>query len=592
MKNFMSILGGLPLGINLLVAADYSVKSPDGKISATVSAENGGLYFSVSADGKVLLDRAGIGMDTSAGQFGAGAQAKKPEYKRVSQTLENALGTKRKIADNYNEMLVDFGKFSILVRAYDEAAAYRFQSQADGGELTVKGEKLDLPLAGDTKVIATYTKGVVSSFESPYTRTTPDGMKKAGANVASSMPFIFEKAGMKVALVESDVFDYPALRIACREGDKVPHAVFSSLPKTLVQRGNKLVAGETFDCIAKTSAKRQFPWRAFIAARRDIDLADNDTAYKLATASKIGDSSWIKAGNSTWDWWVNWNTEGVDFKCGFNEDMCKYYIDFACANDIPYITLDAGWHIGRGQLGENSYYLINSEEKSAFMEQYNKDENYVNGKPYVDIPSVVKYAHARGKKVLIWSLSKVLYAYPEKALDLFKSWGVDGLKIDFNDRDDQLMMRHLENITRLAAERQMLIEWRYAQLQPAQLCDCKGHSESSGNARAYGCAIRPVLQPPPDDFRYAQHLYARGQAARVHRPDPERLGRDQGNRGRNRQIHRNRAPQRRQMVHRRNVRLGREGSRNRPLENPARGRKISGENRARHGELQRHSRGL
>ena len=458
MKIFICILGGLALGINLLGAADYSVKSPDGKISATVSAENDGLYFSVSADGKVLLDRAGIGMDTSAGQFGTGAQAKKPEYKKVSQTLENALGTKRKIADNYNEMLVDFGKFSLLVRAYDEAAAYRFQSQTDDGELTVKGEKLDLPLAGDTKVIATYTKGVVSSFESPYTRTTPDGMKKAGANVASSMPFIFEKAGMKVALVESDVFDYPALRIACREGDKVPHAVFSPLPKTLVQRGNKLVAGETFDCIAKTSAKRQFPWRAFIAARRDIDLADNDTAYKLATASKIGDSSWIKAGNSTWDWWVNWNTEGVDFKCGFNEDMCKYYIDFACANDIPYITLDAGWHIGRGPLGENSYYL-NSEEKSAFMEQYNKDENYVNGKPYVDIPSIVKYAHARGKKVLIWSLSKVLYAYPEKALDLFKSWGVDGLKIDFNDRDDQLMMRHMENITRLAAERQMLIEW-------------------------------------------------------------------------------------------------------------------------------------
>ena len=49
-------------------------------------------------------------------------------------------------------MLVDFGKFSLLVRAYDEAAAYRFQSQADGGELTVKSEKLDLPLAGDAKV--------------------------------------------------------------------------------------------------------------------------------------------------------------------------------------------------------------------------------------------------------------------------------------------------------------------------------------------------------------------------------------------------------------------------------------------------------
>ena len=42
---------------------------------------------------------------------------------------------------------------------------------------------------------------------------------------------------------------------------------------------------------------------------------------------------------------------------------------------------------------------------------------------------------------------------------MFKSWGVDGLKIDFNDRDDQLMIRHIENITKLAADRQMVIEW-------------------------------------------------------------------------------------------------------------------------------------
>lgn len=436
-------------------AAEFSVKSPDGKLEAKLE-DGKQLAFSVTADGKKLLDRAAIGMSTDRGEFGKDASAKGSKSKSVDAQIKTRFGIKNSIRDNFNEARVDFGSYSVVVRAYDDAAAYRFVSNGGGGEMTVKSETLVLPLKDSDRVIAHIVPGMRTSFESVFTRTTSGGLKKLKKGSNASMPFIYEKDGMKVALVESDWTEYPGLRIAYPQDADSPRALFAPVPKKLVQKGNQLQPSEVEDYIAKTKAAREFPWRAFIVARQDKDLAANNTVFKLAAPSKIGDDSWITAGPSVWDWWVNWNTEGVDFKCGFNEDMCKYYADFAAENDIPYITLDAGWHIGREGLGKT--YLA-TDARTKFIDEYNKDENYVNGKPRVNIPEVVEYAHSKGVKVVIWCLSKVLYAYPEKALDLFKSWGVDGLKIDFSDRDDQLMIRHIENITKLAADRKMVIEW-------------------------------------------------------------------------------------------------------------------------------------
>lgn len=435
-------------------AAEVTVKSPDGRIEAKLE-DGKQLSFSITADGKKVLDKAAIGMSTNKGEFGADAAIKGSKSRSVNTEIKPLFGARKTITDNYNESRADLGNYDVIIRVYDDAAAYRFVSK-NGGEMIVKQETLKLPLKDADKVIAHIVNGIRTSFESIFTRTTAGGLKalKKGAN--ASMPFIFEKEGMKIALVESDWTEYPGLRIHYPKDADSPRALFAPVPKKLVQKGNQLQPSEVEDYIAKTSGTREFPWRAFIVARDDKVLADNDTVYKLASESKIGDASWITPGPSVWDWWVNWNTKGVDFKCGFNEQMCKYYVDFAADNDIPYITLDAGWHVGREGLGKT--YLA-TDARTKFTEIYNTDENYINGKPHVDIPGVVEYAHSKGVKVVIWCLSKVLYAYPEKALDLFKSWGVDGLKIDFNDRDDQLMIRHIENITKLAADRQMVIEW-------------------------------------------------------------------------------------------------------------------------------------
>lgn len=135
--------------------------------------------FPVTADGKKLLDRAAIGMSTDRGEFGKDASAKGSKSKSVDAQIKTRFGIKNSIRDNFNEARVDFGSYSVVVRAYDDAAAYRFVSNGGGGEMTVKSETLVLPLKDSDKVIAHIVPGMRTSFESVFTRTTSRRPQKA-----------------------------------------------------------------------------------------------------------------------------------------------------------------------------------------------------------------------------------------------------------------------------------------------------------------------------------------------------------------------------------------------------------------------------
>jgi alpha-glucosidase len=49
--------------------------------------------------------------------------------------------------------------------------------------------------------------------------------------------------------------------------------------------------------------------------------------------------------------------------------------------------------------------------------------------------------------------------YGDKAFDLLKSWDADGVKIDFIDRDDQQASQFYERMAKLAADRQMVVDF-------------------------------------------------------------------------------------------------------------------------------------
>ena len=418
-------------------AETFKLSSPDGKLQAEVS-DGAKLTLNISADGKKLLDNVEFAMLTDKGDMGKNSTALSCDYSNHRGKIDTVWGIEKSVKDEYNQMVINFKKFKVVVRAFDDAVAYRFVSNLGDGKMIVNDETLNIPLSDSDKLIAHIEKGVQTSFEKPYTRLTFGELKKQNPH-SVSLPLIVDKGSAKIALVESDVSNYPGLRVAAGKNGAV--SKISKYPKAFKVKVHNRFASEFEDYIASTVASREFPWRAFIVARNDSDLADNQTVFKLAKPCAISDTSWIKPGSCVWEWWNNWNLQGVDFEAGINEQTYRYLIDFAAENSIPYVLFDAGWLTGK-DAGE----MVETDEKLA------------EGKTFIDVKGLIDYAKSKDVKVILWVLAKSMEKYPQKAFDVMKGWGADGLKIDFTDRDDQTAMEFYENMARMAAERQMVID--------------------------------------------------------------------------------------------------------------------------------------
>jgi alpha-glucosidase len=168
----------------------------------------------------------------------------------------------------------------------------------------------------------------------------------------------------------------------------------------------------------------------------DAGLVTNDMVFLLSRSLQIENPRWIKSGKVAWDWWNANNIYGVDFESGINNDTYKFYIDFAAEFKLDYIILDEGWSMTSTNICENS--------------------------PYIDVEELVRYGDRKNVGVILWTLWKPLDRDMEKVLDLYKKWGVKGIKVDFMQRSDQYMVNFYERVAREAAKRALLVDFHGA----------------------------------------------------------------------------------------------------------------------------------
>ncbi len=64
-------------------------------------------------------------------------------------------------------------------------------------------------------------------------------------------------------------------------------------------------------------------------------LVESNIILNLNPPSKIADTSWIKAGKTSWDWWSGDYAANVSFTPGMNTATLKHYIDFSAASGFP-----------------------------------------------------------------------------------------------------------------------------------------------------------------------------------------------------------------------------------------------------------------
>jgi alpha-glucosidase len=434
----------LALALPTAAAADQALPatqdlaSPDGRLRATLTVGDD-LRYALAIDGRPVLLPAPLSMTLADGRvLGRGARLVRADRREVDESIPTPNGIRTAARNRASEVaLVLSDGATLRARAYDDGLALRWETSL-AGRVRVRDEGFTVAFPSEPTATFLSGSGAHHNYEGlwrhePIAATFGWG---EGAPPTASLPLVFDlDGGAKLALLQADLDDYPAMYLGYHLS--VPRhmrAVFPRRALTEAAGGFQnfdLQVTSRADDIAETAGTRRFPWRAFVYGRKDADLLASDMVTRLGNAPAAGaDFSWVKPGKVVWDYWANWNLEGVDFPAGRNDETFRYHVDFAARNGFPYVNVDWMWS------DPHDLFALN---------------------PDVDVPALVRYAKGKGVGIFVWCLTQTLERQLRPAMDRFQEWGVAGLKIDFFDRDDQRMVSLYRRFAEEAAKRKMMV---------------------------------------------------------------------------------------------------------------------------------------
>lgn len=421
-------------------AQSMTVRSPDGRTTVAVDAGSE-LTWRVEHDGRTVLRSSPLSMTLASGrELGPDARVVGTAPRSVDDVIHPVVAEKNaEVPDHFEELRIDFeGDWALIVRAYDDGVAYRFAT-AFADSVVVQDEQATFRFApGDVAVFGADSTWM--SHQEPLYRRVPVDSLREGARGLT--PLVVEtQSGLRLVVMESALEDYPGMHVEGAGGAAV-RAVFPrfALGETRDDIENVGVS-ERAPYIARTAGTRDYPWRVLAIAPDDRTLLENQIVYRLAPELRIDDPSWIRPGKVAWDWWNAWNFHDVDFRAGINQRTYQAYVDFASDYGIEYVILDLGW---------------------------SPEDDVTTSVPEIDVPALVDYARARNVGIVLWSLWKPLDDRMEEVLDLWRSWGVVGTKVDYMQRDDQGVVQFYWRLAREAAERHLVVDYHGA-YKPAGL---------------------------------------------------------------------------------------------------------------------------
>jgi alpha-glucosidase len=137
----------------------------------------------------------------------------------------------------------------------------------------------------------------------------------------------------------------------------------------------------------------------------------------------------------------------------------KRYIDFCARHGIAYHGIS-----GDGR----PWYPHQSTDYAA----PSPDADVRKSLPELDFPIIFAYARERGVGIRLWVHWQPLSKHLEEAFAEYERWGVQGLMVDFLDRDDQEMIEFSERVLACAARHKLNIQFH-------------GSSKNSGEQRTF-----------------------------------------------------------------------------------------------------------
>lgn len=426
--------------------APLALASPDGRLQVAFRlGEHGRPEFNVSYHDKIVAT-ATLGLDFAAtGPLQENLKVVDARRLSYDETYSIAVGKASSARDHHNELIVSLEetnpprrKLDVAFRAFDDGIAFRYLIPGQGpiNDFILVDELTRLAFPGDPTARALPLKNYTTSYESYYETLR---ISAIGAARLIALPTLLDLEGGEantawLAVVEANLTDYAGMYLSGVVGAPGTLAVkLSPLPG---RNDGAKVIGKT---------PHASPWRVFMIADDPGKLLESNIIFNLNEPSAIKDTSWIKPGKTTFPWWNAYALEGVDFEPGVNTATMKHYIDFCAEQSVPYHSLD-GLDI--------AWYGGPIDPKGP--------TDITKAAPSINLPEVLGYAKTKGVRLRLWMHWKALKPRIDEAFPLYEKWGVEGVMVDFMDRDDQEMVRFYHEMAEKAAKHHLTVTFHGA----------------------------------------------------------------------------------------------------------------------------------
>ena len=434
MKRLFLLIFVSALSISAYAQKTVTAQSPDGqtKVNVTLSDK---IYYDIESHNETLLKQNIIGMQLRDKTLGANPVLKKKSIRSIEETVTPIFPLKySQVENNYTLLTLEMkGGYAVEFRLYNNGVAFRMTTSLPG-EIEVMQENTVFQLADDCDLVLQQPGGFKTGCEESYTIVNSKQWKKE--DKMTELPVLIMGKNQKILLSEFDLCSYPGLFLKGNSDNSLT-AIQPKNPLEYEDDGDrKQRILKEADYIAKTNGTRSFPWRYMLITQEDGRLAENTMPMRLAQKCQIDDTSWIKPGQTCWDW-LNGIPYGPDvtFKSGINLDTYKYFVDFASRNGIPYILMDEGWALDT------------------------RDPYHTN--PEVNLPELISYAKSKNVGIFVW-LPWLTVEHHMDLFETFENWGIVGVKIDFMDRQDQWMIDYYDRVAKEGAEHHIMIDFHGA----------------------------------------------------------------------------------------------------------------------------------
>lgn len=429
MKKSYIILAALLAGAQAATAENLTVESPDGNLKVTVDApvaKPGRVTYSVTYDGRTMLDPSPLGFIASTGNYADSLVMTGHETGPYADDYRLRTAKKSMVHYRANELKVNLknaqgNAVTVVFRVSDHDVAFRYdiprQNGGETGSMVIRREFTGFDLPSGTSIFMTPQsdpmigwKRTKPSYEEEYQFDEPMTNPSAYGR-GYTFPALFRVGDEGWVLVSETGVDrrYCASRLGDMTGDGL-YSIEFPMPKE--NNGN----GTSAPGIALPG---HTPWRT-VTTGRDLAPIVETTAPWDNVAPLYEPSQNFTYGKGTWSW-ILWQDNSINY-----DDQVRF-IDLASEMGYSYTLVDCGWdtNIGRERIAELARY---ARSKGVDLFLWYSSSGYWND--IVQSPVNIMDSSISRKKEMKW----------------LRDTGIRGIKVDFFGGDKQETMRLYEDI--------------------------------------------------------------------------------------------------------------------------------------------------